>query len=151
MSERWVKIWSTFFYIGYSPFAPGSMASLAGAVLAVLLHQSTVLYVLVFVAITAIGFKVGGAMEKITEKKDPGCVVIDEVSGIMIAFFLLPMTPAVIWTAYFLFRAFDMFKIYPVCKFEALGGGKGIMMDDIIAGIYTGVIMHIAVRIVGIM
>ena len=91
------------------------------------------------------------AMEKITEKKDPGCVVIDEVSGIMIAFFLLPMTPAVIWTAYFLFRAFDMFKIYPVCKFEALGGGKGIMMDDIIAGIYTGVIMHIAVRIVGIM
>ncbi len=150
MSERWIKLWSTFFYIGYSPFAPGSMASLAGAILAVLMHQTIVLYILVFAAVTAIGFKVSGPMEKIVGKEDPGCVVIDEVSGILIAFFLLPMTPAVIWTAYFLFRAFDMFKIYPVCKFEEIRGGKGIMMDDIVAGIYTGVIMHIAVRIVGI-
>ncbi len=150
MSERWIKIWSTFFYIGYSPFAPGSMASLAGAVLAVVLQQSVILYLLAFAAVTVIGFKVSGLMEKIVGKEDPGCIVIDEVSGILIAFFLLPMTPAVIWTAYFLFRAFDMFKIYPVCKFEELGGAKGIMMDDIIAGIYTGVIMHIAVRIAGI-
>lgn len=150
MSERWIKIWSTFFYIGYSPFAPGSMASLAGTVLAIVLQQSIILYLLAFAVVTVIGFKVSGSMEKIVGKEDPGCIVIDEVSGVLIAFFLLPMTPAVIWTAYFLFRAFDMFKIYPVCKFEELGGGKGIMMDDIIAGIYTGVIMHIAVRIAGI-
>ena len=46
---------------------------------------------------------------------------------------MLPPTPAVIMSAYFLFRAFDMFKIYPANKFEEMGGGFGIMMDDIVA------------------
>ena len=50
----------------------------------------------------------------------------------------------VMWTAFFLFRAFDMFKIYPINKLEERGGGAGIMLDDIVAGIYTNIIMQIA-------
>ena len=89
-------------------------------------------------------------MEAMVGRKDPGCVVIDEVAGVLIAFFLLPPVPNVLWTAFFLFRAFDMFKIYPANRFEACKGGTGIMMDDIIAGIYTNLVMHAALRVAGV-
>ena len=91
-----------------------------------------------------IGFITSDIVEKVVGKKDPSCVVIDEVSGMMIALFMLPWTPAVVVTTFFLFRAFDMFKIYPMNKLEALGGGKGIMLDDIFAGIYANLTMQIA-------
>ena len=97
--------------------------------------------------ITVTGFIVSDRMERIVKQKDPSCIVIDEVSGVMIAFFLLPFSWPVIFTAFFLFRAFDMFKIYPVNKFEPMPGGVGVMMDDIVAGIYTNIVMHIAIRL----
>lgn len=150
MSDKLVKMITTFFYIGRWPAGPGTMASLAGAFLAVIFQNSTFLYVVLFVAVTWAGFKTCDRMEELEGKKDPGCVVIDEVSGILIAFFALPLSWATFWTAFFLFRAFDMFKIYPVGKFEEIGGAKGIMMDDIVAGMYTFAIMQIAVRLAGI-
>ena len=61
---------------------------------------------------------------------------------------MLPVRFPIMITAFFLFRAFDMFKIYPANKFEKLSGGAGVMLDDIIAGIYTNIIMHIALRFV---
>jgi phosphatidylglycerophosphatase A len=96
--------------------------------------------------ITVVGFLTAGQLEKQTGAKDPGCVVIDEVCGMLISCFMLPLSWPVLITAYFLFRAFDMFKIYPAYKLEKLPGSVGIMMDDIVAGIYTNVIMHIALR-----
>ena len=145
-----VPLVSTFFYIGYLPLAPGSMASAAGAGLAFLLAGNTFIYVLVTAVVTWLGFRLSGGMEKICQKKDPGCVVIDEVAGILLSFFLLPWRVEVFWTTYFLFRAFDMFKIYPANRFEKIPGGTGIMMDDIVAGIYTNLIMQIAVRLAGL-
>ena len=150
MSDKIIKIVSTWFYIGNMPGGPGTYASAAGALMAVILKPFTVLYVLVAVFISVLGFQVSGRMEKIIGRKDPGCIVIDEVAGVLIAFFLLPLTPVVIITTFFLFRAFDMFKIYPVNKFEEIEGAAGIMMDDIIAGLYTNIVMHIAVRWAGI-
>jgi len=149
MTDRLVKMLSTFFYIGKFPLAPGSAASLAGALLGVIFNQVWFLYLILFAAVTIAGFKVSGRMEEIMGEKDPGCVVIDEVSGILIAFFLLPMNWATFWIAFFLFRAFDMFKIYPANIFEQKGGAYGIMMDDVMAGIYTFAVMQIAVRLVG--
>ncbi len=149
MGDRVVKALSTFFYIGKFPMAPGSAASLAGAFLGVIFHQAWVVYGIVFAVVTIAGFTTAGKMEALMGEKDPGCVVIDEVSGILIAFFLLPVNWATFWTAFFLFRAFDMFKIYPASKFEAQGGAYGIMMDDIMAGVYTFAVMQIAVRLVG--
>ena len=144
------KLFSTFFYLGYFPFAPGSAASLAGVVLCYALKDHIGWYVAVWAVVTFLGFFFAGEMEKITEKKDPSCVVIDEVSGMMISLFLLPFNGPVVISAFFLFRAFDMFKIYPANKLESLSGACGIMMDDIAAGIYTNVIMQVVVRLVGI-
>lgn len=150
MTTTFVKISSTFFYMGNSPVAPGTLASFAGALLAVSLWQMPVTYLTVTILVTILGLLVSGPMEDLLKSKDPSCVVIDEVSGILIAFFLLPLEWPVLFTAFFVFRAFDMFKLYPVNQMEKFEGGLGIMMDDIVAGVYTNIVMHIAIRLAGI-
>lgn len=150
MSDKLVKMLSTWFYTGFFPLAPGSMASIVATLMAVILAPYPVIYVAVFLVVTFIGFIVSGMMEDVVGQKDPGCVVIDEVSGVLISFFMLPLSWPVIIITFFLFRAFDMFKIYPVNKFEKYEGGVGIMLDDVVAGIYTNIVMHIAIRWAGI-
>jgi len=147
MKNILVKIVSTFFGIGYAPVAPGSVASVVAGILSVGLFGNLYLYVFVFLVVTICGFLISGKMEAIVKEKDPSCVVIDEVSGMMITFFMLPKTWPVLITAFFLFRAFDMFKIYPVSYFEKKPGGIGIMMDDVAAGLYANIVMQISLFI----
>ncbi len=149
MFMRFNRLMATFFYIGYLPLAPGTMASLAGAALAVIFYGNAPAYIAVFIALTILGFLTSGSVEKMIGKKDPGCIVIDEVAGVMIAFWMLPLTAPVLISAFFLFRAFDMFKIYPANTFESIPGGVGIMMDDIVAGLYANIIMHLALALTG--
>ena len=144
-----IKLLASVFYLGYAPIS-GSVASLAGLFMCLFLAKQPFFYVLVFILITVIGFIVSGEMEKIEGKKDPSSVVIDEVAGSFIAFFMLPASPAIFMTAYFLFRAFDMFKIYPADQLENLGGSAGVMCDDLLAGLYTNLIMQIAIHFSGI-
>lgn len=142
------KLFATFFYMGYLPVAPGSFTTAASVGLCYFLMGNPALYLWVTIAVTVIGFAVSGRAENLVGKKDPTCIVIDEVAGTMIAFYMLPATPAVFWTAFFLFRAFDMFKIYPANKLEGLPGSRGIMLDDILAGVYTNIVMQVALRLI---
>lgn len=146
MFNKISELLSTFFYVGFLPGAPGSIATILGGLLAYALASNIGLYIAVTVLVTVAGFLVSGRAEKVMGKKDPGSIVIDEVAGVMIAFFLLPTTLPIFWIVFFLFRAFDMFKIYPGNKFEGLDGSAGIMLDDIIAGVYTNIVMHLALR-----
>lgn len=150
MSDKFARLMATWFYVGDFPVAPGTMASAVGMVMCFILSAHPVLYVVLGIIITYIGFKASDITEGLVGTKDPSCVVIDEVAGVMIAFFLLPITPAIAITTFFLFRAFDMFKIYPVNKLEEMKGGVGIMMDDLFAGLYTNIVMHLAIRFAGI-
>jgi phosphatidylglycerophosphatase A len=144
---RWV---ATFFRVGDLPLAPGTAASACGLLLAYLLRYEADLFIVMTALVTAAGFLTAGVAEKAEGRKDPGCIVIDEVSGIMIAFFMLPSYSwPVLVTGFFLFRAFDMFKVYPASKFESWGGARGIMLDDIMAGVYTNLILQAAVRLSG--
>ena len=126
------------------------MASLAGSIICIILNPFKGWYIFLFFLITILGFFVSDRMEDIVGQKDPSCIVVDEVSGVMISFFALPFTPAVFFTTFFLFRAFDMFKIYPVNKWEDKKGGIGVMMDDVVAGLYTNITMQIAIRLANI-
>ncbi len=150
MRDSLARLLATFFYVGNAPVAPGSLASFAGTLLAIAFYGHPAVYISSFLAITLVGFAVSGRLEKLLGQKDPSCIVIDEVSGVLLAFFALPLTPAVIVTTFFLFRAFDMFKIFPVNKFEQLPGSIGIMADDLWAGFYTNIIMQLALRLAGI-
>jgi len=151
MPDKLIKLFSTWFYIGNFPAGPGTLASAVTVLLVIICSFNIYLYVAVMIAVTVLGFLVSGKMEALLGKKDPSCIVIDEVAGIMISFILLPLSPKVILTAFFLFRAFDMFKIYPANKFEGLGGGAGVMIDDVMAGIYTNLTMQVAIRWAGIL
>lgn len=132
-------------YSGYLPKAPGTWGSLVGLLLFFLLHG---LGLPVYLAVTAGLFVVGsfaaGEMEKILDNRDPGVVVIDEIVGMLIAMIAVPATPLTMVLGFILFRIFDIAKPFPVNFFDQrFHGGLGIMLDDVIAGIYSLVALQL--------
>jgi len=143
-----VKILSTFFYIGYLPFIPGTFGSLAGIVLFYLVKDNPVSYVFLAIVIIIAGFLVCGSAEKIMQKKDPRYVVIDEVSGMLLSLLFLPYDIRVVIIAFILFRILDTFKPFPAGRIERIKGSLGIMGDDLTAGLYTNIILQVVVRVI---
>jgi phosphatidylglycerophosphatase A len=132
--------------------APGTMGSLiaiitGGAIMITLGIGSLV----VFIAGTAIlGFPAAAAHHRLTGVKDSGAVIIDEVVGQWLVLLAIPVTPALtgpyaamLVAAFVLFRFFDIFKMGPVKMAENLPGAAGVMADDVIAGIFAGLVIMI--------
>ena len=150
MMQNLATIFVTFLGVGFFPVAPGTAATIAGICLAFMLKLNLVLYISVTIILLVLAIPACSYLEKIIGKKDPGMLVIDEVVGVLIAFIGLPLSWPVVISGFFLFRALDMFKIYPINKFESLPGGLGIMMDDVMAGLYTNIALHVAGRYAGL-
>ncbi|MFH1656021.1 MAG: phosphatidylglycerophosphatase A [Candidatus Omnitrophota bacterium] len=146
MTKKVIQLIATFFNLGYLPL-PGTAGSLAGLLIFFLISANYIIYLTVLVLLLILGFYVSGKSEEAFNQKDPRKIVIDEVCGMLIALFLLPVTFPVIISAFLLFRAFDAIKPPPANIFEQLSGGKGIMLDDIIAGIYTNLIIQLALKL----
>ena len=146
MSDKLIKIFVSFFYIGEVPWAPGTVASLAAVLLYAIVQPVFLIYFVLLLSVTVLGLFWCTEAERIYGHKDPSGVVIDEVAGMLLACFLMPLDAKVLFVAFVLFRFFDITKIYPINKLEKCRGGLGIMMDDIMAGIYTNMIMHVAMR-----
>ena len=135
--------------VGYLPLAPGTFGSVVGIGVFLLL-KSLVFQVVGVVLVTVVGIWAASRTEQILRSKDPGKVVVDEVAGQMIA--LLPLTvfaSGKVWiiASFILFRLFDIFKPYPARRFEALRGGLGIMADDLVAGVYAGLIVTVLMMV----
>jgi len=122
---------------GYSPIAPGTAGSAVGALILWLVPFSRGGLALFFVVVTVAGVWAAHRAERVLGAKDPGAIVIDEVAGMTLSVLLLPLTPAVLAIAFFLFRLFDVVKPPPARASEHLGGGAGVMVDDLIAGLYA--------------
>jgi phosphatidylglycerophosphatase A len=96
------------------------------------------LLALLVVVIFFLGVWAAGRSEQFFGRTDPGHVVIDEVAGQMTAFLLLPHPSwKLLLAGFVLFRVFDISKPFPAGRAERLPGGWGIMVDDVIAGIYA--------------
>lgn len=149
MKNFLIKAIATVFGVGYFPVAPGTAATVVGVIIAYFLGNNLAAYSLFLLVLFGLGVVASGLMEKLLNVKDPSIACIDEVFGVMIALWGLPLMWSVMIIGFFLFRAFDMFKIYPVNKLEALPGGWGIMLDDCMAGVYTNIILRIALRWAG--
>jgi phosphatidylglycerophosphatase A len=80
--------------------------------------------------------------------KDPGIVVIDEYVGQWISLLFLPRTIWIFIAAFILFRILDILKPFPAAKFEEIRGGAGIMLDDLIAGIYSNILIHLVIFLI---
>jgi len=91
----------------------------------------------------ALGVIFGGAAERALGRIDPGPVVIDEVLGMLLSVWLVPVNGVGLLLAFLLFRALDVLKPYPARNFERLPGGLGMMADDAMAGIYANIAMQL--------
>ena len=109
---------------------------------------TTLLLVVVF-AVTAAGTWAATRAEKLLGKKDPGAVVVDEVAGQLVALLFMPSGAGwwVLVAAFVAFRVFDIWKPYPVRRLEGLGGGLGIMADDLLAGFYAAAVTSLLISI----
>ena len=139
---------ATGFYSGYLPKAPGTWGSLVGLVLFFLLHNlSLEIYLAVVAGIFLIGTFASGEAEKIMDRQDPGLVVIDEIVGMLITMIAIPATPLAMALGFVLFRIFDIWKPFPIGFVDQrFHGGLGIMLDDIVAGIYSLTILQLVIR-----
>jgi len=133
------------FYTGYFPIASGTVGS-AAAILIYLIPGFENLYIIIPAAILMAGYGIyiGTKFEK-KYGKDPAQCTIDEVVGTWISLFALPKTFWVILVSFLLWRILDIIKPPPARNLERLNGGFGIMLDDVVSGIYTLLIMHLVV------
>jgi phosphatidylglycerophosphatase A len=138
---------ASFCYVGFVPIVPGTFGSLAGLIVYFLLlpTASWQIYLGVFVFVTLIGIWAAGRAEHQSGIVDPSFVVIDEVAGQLATLFLIPFHWVFILVGFLLFRFLDIVKPFPARQAERLPGGYGIMLDDVLVGIYGNILMHIFV------
>lgn len=142
-----IKAFSTFFYVGYLPLIPGTFGSIAGIILFYLIKNYSLNLGLITFIILMAGFFVAGKAERIFKKKDASFIVIDEVGGMLLGILFIPLDFKLVIIAFFLFRILDTLKPYPAGRFQSLRGSLGIMSDDIIAGLYTNIILQMVLRL----
>ncbi len=144
------KLLGSGFYTGYIPFASGTFGTLAALVIYLIPGFENPYVIIPAIVIFFIyGIYVGNKFE-IDYGKDPSECTIDEVVGTWISYLLLPKAIGIIVITFFLWRALDIFKPYPARKLENINGGLGIMIDDVVSGFYTLIIMHLVVYFFGI-
>lgn len=141
-----VKILSTFFYLGYLPVLPGTFASIVGIFLFYLIKDSIYIHTLLTLLFIITGLLVTTEAEKIFNKKDARCIVIDEISGMLLALIFIPYDIRLIIIGLILFRILDLLKPYPAGRLHTMKANIGIMGDDIVAGLYTNIILQLALR-----
>jgi phosphatidylglycerophosphatase A len=132
-------------YLGYFPLASGTFGTLWGIPLAYWLSGRT-LWIQGVIIIGSIGAAIylAGESEKIWQRKDPSQVVIDEIVGYLVAMVGLPFSWTTAVMAFFLFRAMDILKPYPIRKIDqSMPGGWGIVLDDVLAGVYTHLLLRL--------
>jgi phosphatidylglycerophosphatase A len=135
---------ATAAYCGYFPIAPGTVGSLAGLAVYLLVwwSQSAVVEVTLIAVLCAAGVWAGTIAERYFGGIDPGPVVIDEVVGMLITLAFIPMSLSGAIAGFVLFRIFDIIKPYPARRLERLHGGLGVMADDVMAALYANVALR---------
>ena len=123
------------------------MASAATALVLWLLALSPPALTVVLIAVTALGVWAAGEAERALSAKDPGAIVVDEVAGMTLSVLVMPPTPAVLLAGFVLFRVFDVVKPFPANVSQRMPGGVGVMIDDLIAGVYALALLLLARRV----
>jgi phosphatidylglycerophosphatase A len=142
-----VKFFASGLYTGYVPAASGTMGSaLAVALYCIPGFESPFFLGFMLLVVFLLGMFTSSVMEK-RYGHDPAEVTIDEVLGMWISLFLLPKKILLVLATFFAFRFFDIIKPFPARKFDAMHGGFGIMMDDVVAGIYANICIHILLQV----
>lgn len=130
-------------FTGYFPFASGTVASIV-ATLIYFIPGFEKIYILIplIIFFIIISIPIGNSFEK-EYGKDPTFFTLDEFIGTWISYLFLPKNFLLIFITFLLWRILDILKPFPARKLENLNGGLGIVIDDIISGIYSCILMNI--------
>ena len=140
------KYFSTIFGIGHIPIAPGTFGSLFAILIwCIFINMLSISYfIILFLLILSISFYITGIYLEKFKKKDPSEVIIDEFLGQSIPLlFVFNLNAFEVLVAFVSFRFFDIYKIYPINRAEEIEGSYGVILDDIIAGIYALIVLMI--------
>jgi phosphatidylglycerophosphatase A len=138
-------------FLGCAPVAPGTFGTLGGVAIAWALAR-TELYLfwslLAAALIYLVGRSLGSWAERYAGKKDPGIFVLDEVVGYLVTVaWLQGPSPVALVVAFFVFRFFDIRKPKLARRVEKIPGGDGILLDDVVAGVYGLVLVMVPARL----
>ncbi|HXU09848.1 MAG TPA: phosphatidylglycerophosphatase A [Blastocatellia bacterium] len=153
--DRFAYLFASGFGAGFFPVGPGTVGSLEAvaiflALAALRLDHSRFVFAMIILIVTSFAAGVWAAERtcKMTGRDDAQVIVIDEVSGQLIALAPLAVWPSfqitMVVIAFVLFRLFDIWKPYPIRKLERLHGGLGVMADDTLAGVYAAALLWLA-------
>ena len=134
--------------IGKIPFVPGTFGTLAGILFVLFFNVISPGYeTLYVVALIIFAIWISDRAEKILEKKDPSCIVIAEIAGYVVTMAGVSISISTIVTGFMLFRFFDILKPFPIKFFERnFKGGPSIVLDDLIAGLFSALILRVFIK-----
>jgi phosphatidylglycerophosphatase A len=140
-----VLLLATGFYSGYIPFAPGTFGSMVGLLLCFGLSRLPEVWAAVLAALfSVVSVWIARRAELLLRRKDAPCIVIDEVVGMAVSLIGLPFTPFYIVSGFAAFRLLDILKPFPARWVDRrVAGGLGIVLDDVVAGVYTNLILRL--------
>lgn len=146
--DRLIMFLATGFGTGYLPKAPGTWGTLVALPIHFLLVRTAPThYAMIMAALIILGVLIAGSAEKIMDVADPGIVVIDEIAGMLITLIGAPLNWKAVVIGFALFRFFDILKPFPVnIADQRFHGGIGIMLDDLIAGLYGLIVLQLLHR-----
>ena len=127
---------------GFFPVAPGTVGSVVGVVIFWFLPVRPDLQLFLIVLFFLLGAWSAGKVER-EKGEDPGLVNVDELVGQWITLLLIAHRWQLYLAGFFLFRLFDIWKPFPVRQMEKVRGGWGIMLDDVVAGVYGLLILQL--------
>lgn len=132
--------------IGRLPGLPGTFGSMAAVPIVVLASRSVIGYVTVYCLFLIAGVWSSRVVAEREGKEDPTHVVVDEVCGMLTTLLFITPRWQTLLVGFFLFRLFDILKPFGIRRLERIGGGFGIVLDDVVAGIYSNLILWLLVR-----
>jgi len=134
---------ATVGYVGHAPVAPGTAGSLVALPVIWFAYPRLAPAVTLGFVLAACVAAIWAAQQQVSaDHQDPQFVVIDEFVGQLIALLFVPIGVMTVAAGFFLFRLFDVFKPFPSRQSEKLPGGWGIVMDDVVAGIYANLALR---------
>ena len=143
--NRFFLILATGFGVGYSPVAPGTLGTLVAIPIYYFLSEiPSPLYEITLIGFIFLSVWISEKAEIFFVKKDDQRIVIDEIVGFLITMLWIPKTTRFIIIGFILFRFFDILKPIPIRRLEkGLKGGYGVVLDDVAAGAYANIILHL--------
>ena len=143
-----IKFLATGLGVGYGPKMPGTYGSLLAVPLVWVLRGLDPLPMISFCFVFGIlSIWVADRAEQLFGEHDSPKIVIDEIAGMLFTFILIPINWATLLAGFFLFRFFDIVKVPPIQQSQRLKGGWGVVVDDILAGIFANITLQIGLTV----